>query len=74
MVDRFYDDIIFSLNIRDRGNNIIFNTCIRCNKHSVRAIREILVDIIEIVEINSSCFIIFTFHYISEKTIGKGIY
>ena len=74
MVDRFYNDIIFFLNIRDRGNNIIFNTCIRYNKYSVRTIRGILVDIIEILEMNSSCFIIFTFHYISGKTIGKGIY
>jgi len=74
IVDRFYDDIIFSPNIRDRGNNIIFNTCIRYNEHSVRTIRGILVDIIEIVEMNSSYFSIFVFHYISGKTIGKDIY
>ena len=65
---------MFSLNIRDEDSNVVFNTCIRYNKHSVRTIREVLVDILEIVEIDSSCFDIFAFYYIKGKKIIKDIY
>jgi len=73
-MDGFHDNIIFKENMRDKDSNIVFNTCIRYNKHSVRTIREVLVDILEIVEINSSCFGIFVSYYIKGKTIIKDIY
>jgi len=65
---------MFSLNIRDEDSNVVFNTCIRYNKYSVRTIREVLIDILEIVEIDSSCFGIFAFYYIKGKIIIKDIY
>ena len=65
---------MFFLNIRDEDSNVVFNTCIRYNKYCVRTIREVLIDILEIVEIDSSCFGIFAFYYIKGKTIIKDIY
>jgi len=34
---------MFSLNMRDGDSNVVFNTCIRYNEHSVKTIREVLV-------------------------------
>ena len=65
----FHNNIVFSPNIRNRGSNVIFDTCIRYNEHGVRTIEEVLIDILEFVEIGSSCFSIFTFYYIKEKVI-----
>jgi len=73
-MDGFHDNIMFSLNMRDEDSNVVFNTCIRYNKHSVRIVREVLVDILEIVKMNSSYFGIFAFYYITGKTIIKDIY
>jgi len=35
MMNSFCDNVAFSLNIRDESNDVVFNTCIRYNKHSV---------------------------------------
>ena len=47
---------MFSPNIRDRGSNVIFDTCIRYDEHSIKTIEEALVNILEFVEMGSSCF------------------
>ena len=69
MMNDFHNNIVFSPNIRDKGCDVIFDTCIRYryNEHSVRTIEEALIDILEFFEIGSSCFSIFTFYYIKEK-------
>ena len=48
---------MFSLNVRNRGSNVIFDTCIRYNEDSFRTTGETLIDVLEFVEIGSSCFI-----------------
>ena len=70
----FSDNIMFSPNMRDRDNNIIFNTFIRYDEHGVRTIGGALVDILKFVEIGSSCFGIFIFYYIKGKIIRKSVY
>jgi len=67
MMNDFHNNIVFSPNIRDRGSNIIFDTCIRYDEHGIKTIEEALVNILEFVEMGSSCFSIF--YYIKEKVI-----
>ena len=66
----FYDNIIFSLNMRDGGSNVAFDTCVRYDEHSIRTIRGTLVNVLKFIEIGSSCF---AFYYIEEKVIRKSI-
>jgi len=65
---------MFSPNIRDRDSDVVFDTYIKYDKHSIRAIRESLVNVLKFVEMDSSCFSIFVFYYIKGKVIRKGIY
>ena len=74
MMNSFYDNIIFSPNIGDGDNNVVFDTCVRCNEHSVGTIKGALIDILKFIEIGSSCFNIFAFYYIEGKVIKKDIY
>ena len=74
MMNSFPDNIMFSPNVKNKGSNVIFDTCIRYDKDSFRTIGETLVDVFEFVEIGSYCFGIFTFDYIKGKTIRKSIY
>jgi len=72
-MNSFHDNIMFSPNIRDGGSNVFFDTCVRYNEHSIRTIREVLVDVLKFIEMSSSCFDIFAFYYIEEKVIRKDI-
>ena len=53
--------------MRDGGSNVVFDTYIRYNEHSVKTIGGALVDILEFVEIGSSCFGIFIFTILKKK-------
>ena len=73
-MDSSCNNIVFFLNMRNRGSNVVLDTCIRYDKHNIRNIREALIDVLEFVEISSSYFSIFMFYYIKEKAIRKDIY
>lgn len=44
-MNSFSNNIVFYLSMRNRGSNVIFDTCIRYDEDSFRTIKEILVDI-----------------------------
>ena len=67
MMNSFHNNIVFSPNMRDGGNSVVFDTYIRYNEHSVKTIRGALVDILKFVEIGSSCFGIFIFTILKKK-------
>jgi len=68
MMNSFHNNIVFSPNMRDGGNNVVFDTYIRYNEHSIKTIRGgALVDILEFVEIGSSCFGTFIFTILKKK-------
>jgi len=69
----FHNNIIFSPNIRDGDSNVVFDTCVRYDEHSVKTIRETLVNFLKFIEISSSYFDIFAFYCIEEKVIRKDI-
>lgn len=73
MMNSLHDNVAFSLNMRDESNDVVFNTCIGYNKHSVWTIRKALINIFELVKMDGSCFGIITFHYI-KKMIRKSVY
>ena len=66
-MNSFHNNIVFSPNMRDGGSNVVFDTYIRYNEHSVKTIGGALVDILEFVEIGSSCFGIFIFTILKKK-------
>jgi len=71
MINGFSDNTIFSLDIRNRSSDVVFDTCIRYDEDSFWTIGETLVDIFKFVEMDSSCFDIFVFNYIKEKKSEK---
>ena len=72
-MNSFHDNIMFSPNMRDGGSNVVFNTYVRYDEHSVRAIREALVNILKFIEMSSFFFDIFAFYCIEERVIRKDI-
>jgi len=66
-MNSFHDNIIFSLNMRNRGSNIVLDTYIRYDEHNIRTIGGALVDVLEFVEIGSSYFSIFIYFTILKK-------
>ena len=73
-MNSFHNNIVFSLNMRNRGSNIVLDTYIRYDEHNIGTIERALLDILEFVKIGSSYFSIFIFYYIKEKAIRKDIY
>ena len=74
MINSFSDNVVFSLNIRYRGYNIVFDTCVRYDEYYVMTIGGPLVYILELIEMSSSCFGIFVFDRIKGKIIRKCIH
>ena len=73
-MNSFHNNIVFSLNMRNKGSNIVLDTYIRYDEHNIGTIERALLDILEFVKIGSSYFSIFIFYYIKEKAIRKDIY
>jgi len=53
IIDRFVNNIIAFINIRDQSNNIILDANISNNKYYVLIVERIFIDIIESIAISS---------------------
>ena len=56
MMDSFLDNFMFSPNMWDWYNNVIFNTCVRNNKYSIIVLAWTFEDILEFIIMSSSYF------------------
>ena len=69
MINSFGDNILFSMNMWDWGNDIVFDISVRNDKNCVLINKKILVDVIEFVTIYNSCIGIFLVNWIKRKMI-----
>ena len=74
MMNSFYNDVLTSVNVRDQGGNIVFDTSVQNIEDYVLVNEGILINVIKFDIIWDFCVSIFSINWIKRKTIIKSVY